>query len=99
MNFYEELIRNIRTCISIILDKIINQNIENYFKQKTKEVEKNINEGKKLLDKQLNKEFQNRTMGNFDRNFTYNESIINNSINKKSSSYYNEKNNEDIFYL
>ena len=74
MNFYKELIRNIRTFISIILDKIINQNIENYFKQKTKEVEKKINERKKLLNKQLNKEFHNRTIGNFDNNFTYNES-------------------------
>ena len=74
MNFYKELIRKIRTFISIILDKIINQNIENYFKQTTKEVEKNINKKKKLLDEQLNKEFHNRTMGNFDNNFTYNES-------------------------
>ena len=99
MNFYEGLIRNISTSISIILDKIINQNIEQYFKQKTKEVEKNINEKKKLLDEQLNKEFHNRTMGNFDSNFTYNESILNNSINKKGSSYYYEKNNEDITSL
>ena len=99
MNFYEGLIRNISTSISIILDKIINQNIENYFKQKTKEVEKNINEKKKLLDEQLNKEFHNRTMGNFDSNFTYNESILNNSINKKGSSYYYEKNNDDITSL
>ena len=99
MNFYEGLIRNISSSISIILDKIINQNIENYFKQKTKEVEKNINEKKKLLDEQLNKEFHNRTMGNFDSNFTYNESILNNSINKKGSSYYYEKNNDDITSL
>ena len=99
MNFYEGLIRNISTSISIILDKIINQNIEQYFKQKTKEVEKNINEKKKLLDEQLNKEFHNRTMGNFDSNFTYNESILNNSINKKGSSYYYEKNNDDITSL
>ena len=99
MNFYEGLIRNISTSISIILDKIINQNIEQNFKQKTKEVEKNINEKKKLLDEQLNKEFHNRTMGNFDSNFTYNESILNNSINKKGSSYYYEKNNEDITSL
>ena len=99
MNFYEGLIRNISTSISIILDKIINQNIENYFKQKTKEVEKNINEKKKLLDEQLNKEFHNRTMGNFDSNFAYNESILNNSINKKGSSYYYEKNNDDITSL
>lgn len=96
MNFYEGLIRNISTSISIILDKIINQNIDQYFKQKTKEVEKNINEKKKLLDEQLNKEFHNRTMGNFDSNFTYNESILNNSMNKKGSSYYYEKNNDDI---
>ena len=99
MNFYEGLIRNISTSISIILDKIINQNIEQYFKQKAKEVEKNINEKKKLLDEQLNKEFHNRTMGNFDNNFTYNESILNNSINKKGSSYYYEKNNDDITSL
>ena len=99
MNFYEGLIRNISTSISIILDKVINQNIENYFKQKTKEVEKNINEKKKLLDEQLNKEFHNRTMGNFDSNFTYNESILNNSINKKGSSFYYEKNNDDITSL
>jgi hypothetical protein len=99
MNFYEGLIRNISTSISIILDKIINQNIEQYFKQKAKEVEKNINEKKKLLDEQLNKEFHNRTMGNFDSNFTYNESILNNSMNKKGSSYYYEKNNDDITSL
>ena len=99
MNFYEGLIRNISTSISIILDKIINQNIEQYFKQKAKEVEKNINEKKKLLDEQLNKEFHNRTMGNFDNNFTYIESILNNSINKKGSSYYYEKNNDDITSL
>ena len=99
MNFYEGLIRNISTSISIILDKIINQNIEQYFRQKAKEVEKNINEKKKLLDEQLNKEFHNRTMGNFDNNFTYNESILNNSINKKGSSYYYEKNNDDITSL
>ena len=99
MNFYEGLIRNISTSISIILDKIINQNIDQYFKQKAKEVEKNINEKKKLLDEQLNKEFHNRTMGNFDNNFTYNESILNNSINKKGSSYYYEKNNDDITSL
>ena len=99
MNFYEGLIRNINTSISIILDKIINQNIEQYFKQKTKEVEKNINEKKKILDEQLNKEFHNRTMGNFDSNFTYNESILNNSMNKKGSSYYYEKNNDDITSL
>jgi hypothetical protein len=99
MNFYEGLIRNISTSISIILDKIINQNIEQYFKQKAKEVEKNINQKKKLLDEQLNKEFHNRTMGNFDSNFTYNESILNNSMNKKGSSYYYEKNNDDITSL
>ena len=99
MNFYEGLIRNISTSISIILDKIINQNIEQYFKQKAKEVEKNINEKKKVLEEQLNKEFHNRTMGNFDNNFTYNESILNNSINKKGSSYYYEKNNDDITSL
>ena len=99
MNFYEGLIRNISTSISIILDKIINQNIEQYFKQKTKEVEKSLNEKKKLLDEQLNKEFHNRTMGNFDSNFTYNESILNNSMNKKGSSYYYEKNNDDITSL
>ena len=99
MNFYEGLIRNVSTSISIILDKIINQNIDQYFKQKAKEVEKNINEKKKLLDEQLNKEFHNRTMGNFDNNFTYNESILNNSINKKGSSYYYEKNNDDITSL
>ena len=99
MNFYEGLIRNISTSISIILDKIINQNIDQYFKAKAKEVEKNINEKKKLLDEQLNKEFHNRTMGNFDNNFTYNESILNNSMNKKGSSYYYEKNNDDITSL
>jgi len=43
-------------------------------KNALKEVEKKINERKKLLNKQLNKEFHNRTMGNFDNNFTYNES-------------------------
>ena len=99
MNFYEGLIRNISTSISIILDKIINQNIDQYFKQKEKEVEKNINEKKKLLDEQINREFQNRTMGNFDNNFTYNESILNNSMNRKGSSYYYEKNNDDITSL
>ena len=99
MNFYEGLIRNISTSISIILDKIINKNIEQYFKAKAKEVEKNINEKKKLLDEQLNKDFHNRTMGNFDNNFTYNESILNNSMNKKGSSYYYEKNNEEITSL
>ena len=99
MNFYEGLIRNISTSISIILDKIINQNIDQYFKQKEKEVEKNINEKKRLLDEQINREFQNRTMGNFDNNFTYNESILNNSMNRKGSSYYYEKNNDDITSL
>ena len=51
MNFYEGLIRNVSTSISIILDKIINENIEQYFKQKTKEVEKNISTKKKILMK------------------------------------------------
>ena len=99
MNFYEGLIRNIITSISIIFDKIINQNIDQYFKQKAKEVERNINEKKKLLDEQLNKEFHNRAMGNFHNNFTYNERILNHSINKKVTSYYYEKNNDDITSL
>ena len=38
-------------------------------------------------------------MGNFDNNFTYNESILNNSMNRKGSSYYYEKNNDDITSL
>ena len=82
INFYEGLIRNISTSISIILDKIINENIEQYFKQKTKEVEI-----------KLNKEFRNKTMNNFDANLTFNESLLNNSINKKGNSFLLEKNN------
>ena len=99
MNFYEGLIRNISTSISIILDKIINENIEQYFKQKTKEVEKNIISKKKLLDEQINKDFHNRTFGNFDGNLTYNESMLDNSMNKKGNSLLlfdkNDK-NEDL---
>ena len=99
MNFYEGLIRNISTSISIILDKIINENIEQYFKQKTKEVEKNIISKKKLLDEQINKDFHNRTFGNFDGNLTYNESMLDNSMNKKGNSFLlfdkNDK-NEDL---
>ena len=101
MNFYESLIRNISTSISIILDKIINENIEQYFKQRTKEVEKNINSKKKILDEQINKEFHNRTFGNFDGNLTYNESMLDNSMNKKGTNSFlildkNDK-SEDIF--
>ena len=103
MNFYEGLIRNISTSISIILDKIINENIEQYFKQKTKEVEKNINSKKKILDEQINKEFHNRTFGNFDGNLTYNESMLDNSMNKKGTNSFlffdkNDK-NEDIISI
>jgi len=98
MNFYEGLIRNISTSISIILDKIINENIENYFKQRTKEVEKNINNTKKkILDEQINKEFHNKTMGNFDGNLTYNESVLDNSMNKKrTNSFLLFDKNDDI---
>ena len=102
MNFYEGLIRNISTSISIILDKIINENIEQYFKQKTKEVEKNIISKKKLLDEQINKDFQNRTFANFDGNLTYNESMLDNSMNnnKKGNSFLifdkNDKNDDFI---
>ena len=100
MNFYEGLIRNISTSISIILDKIINENIEQYFKQKTKEVEKNIKEKKKILNEQINKEkeFHNRTTGNFDANLTYNESMFDNSMNKKgtNSFLFLDKNEEII---
>ena len=104
MNFYEGLIRNISTSISIILDKIINENIEQYFKQKTKEVEKNINinNKKKILDENINKEFHNRTFANFDSNLTYNESILDNSINKKGSTnsfFIFDKNDEIISAL
>ena len=104
MNFYEGLIRNISTSISIILDKIINENIEQYFKQKTKEVEKNINinDKKKILDENINKEFHNRTFANFDSNLTYNESILDNSINKKGSTnsfFIFDKNDEIISAL
>ena len=103
MNFYEGLIRNISTSISIILDKIINENIEQYFKQKTKEVEKNINSKKKILNnEQINKDFQNRTFANFDGNLTYNESMLDNSMNnnKKGNSFLifdkNDKNDDFI---
>ena len=100
MNFYEGLIRNISTSISIILDKIINENIEQYFKQKTKEVEKNIITKKKIIDEQINKEFHNKTMGNmtnFDGNLTYNESMLDNSMNKKrTNSFLILDKNDDI---
>ena len=100
MNFYEGLIRNISTSISIILDKIINENIEQYFKQKTKEVEKNIITKKKIIDEQINKEFHNKTMGNmgnFDGNLTYNESMLDNSMNKKrTNSFLLFDKNDDI---
>ena len=99
MNFYESLIRNVSTSISIILDKIINENIEQYFKQKTKEVEKNINTKKRIFDEQINKDFHNRTFGNFDGNLTYNESMLENSMNKKGNSFlFFEKNdkNDDV---
>ena len=103
MNYYEGLIRNISTSISIILDKIINENIEQYFKQKTKEVEKNIISKKKILDEQINKDFHNRTFGNFDGNLTYNESMLENSMNKKGNSFLlfdkNDKNEELISVL
>ena len=103
MNYYEGLIRNISTSISIILDKIINENIEQYFKQKTKEVEKNIISKKKNLDEQINKDFHNRTFGNFDGNLTYNESMLENSMNKKGNSFLffdkNDKNEELISVL
>ena len=100
MNFYEGLIRNISTSISIILDKIINENIEQYFKQKAKEVEKNINSKKKILNEQINKDFQNRTFANFDGNLTYNESMLDNSMHKKGNSFLlfdkNDKNDDLI---
>ena len=103
MNYYEGLIRNISTSISIILDKIINENIEQYFKQKTKEVEKNIISKKKILEEQINKDFHNRTFGNFDGNLTYNESMLENSMNKKGNSFLlfdkNDKNEELISVL
>ena len=101
MNFYEGLIRNISTSISIILDKIINENIEQYFKQKTKEVEKNINTKKKIINEQLNKEFHNKTMNNFDPNLTYNnESMLDNSMNKKrTNSFLIFDKNDDIISL
>ena len=103
MNYYEGLIRNISTSISIILDKIINENIEQYFKQKTKEVEKNINTKKRIFDEQINKDFHNRTFGNFDGNLTYNESMLENSMNKKGNSFLlfdkNDKNEELISVL
>ena len=96
MNYYEGLIRNISTSISIILDKIINENIEQYFKQKTKEVEKNIISKKKILDEQINKDFHNRTFGNFDGNLTYNESMLENSMNKKGNSFLLFDKNEEL---
>ena len=97
MNFYEGLIRNISTSISIILDKIINENIEQYFKQKTKEVEKKIKNEQINHKENKDKEFHNRTTDNFNPNLTYNESMLDNSINKKgTNSFLFLDKNEDI---
>ena len=60
--------------------------IENKEKKEEKKEEKKPEpKPKQSPEENINKEFHNRTFANFDSNLTYNESILDNSINKKGS--------------